>query len=119
MSGSLRPMSASSSSGDGRRVLLERRHDPRERDPTRHVAGLGSDMTAPMERVLERLDRVKRNGDGWSARCPAHEDRNPSLSVSETADGRVLLRCFAGCGFAAIVAALGLEERDLFGVDGG
>jgi len=66
--------------------------------------------------VLERLEGVKRFRAGWTARCPvpAHEDRHASLSVSEGADRRVLLRCFGGCGFEAIVAALGLEPRELF-----
>jgi 5S rRNA maturation endonuclease (ribonuclease M5)/archaellum biogenesis ATPase FlaH len=59
--------------------------------------------------VLSRLQGVKRNGSGWLARCPAHEDHNPSLSVNEGEGGRVLLKCFAGCEYRAILAALGLE----------
>lgn len=55
-----------------------------------------------------------RNGDGWSARCPAHEDSNPSLSVSEGADGRTLLRCHAGCDVKAICEALSVTLADLF-----
>lgn len=69
---------------------------------------------SPLERVLDRLERVKRAGSGYVARCPAHEDRNPSLSVSEGRDGRVLLRCHAGCSAEAIVAALGLALSELF-----
>jgi putative DNA primase/helicase len=68
----------------------------------------------PLDRVLARLQNAKRNGAGWVASCPAHEDRNPSLSVASGSDGRVLLRCFAGCAFPAVVAALGLDERELF-----
>lgn len=41
-----------------------------------------------------------------SARCPAHGDKHPSLSLSDGADGRLLLRCHAGCDFAAILDAL-------------
>jgi hypothetical protein len=63
---------------------------------------------------LDRLDRVKKSGVGWTARCPAHEDRHASLSVGEGDDGRVLLKCFAGCTAEAIVAAMGLMMRDLF-----
>src|SRR5262245_61182843 len=48
------------------------------------------------------------------ARCPAHEDRNPSLSIGVGDDGRVLLHCWAGCTVQAILGALGLELRDLF-----
>src|SRR5262249_4049566 len=51
---------------------------------------------------------------GWSARCPAHEDRVRSLTIATGADGRVLLYCFAGCVVDAIVAAMGLTVRDLF-----
>jgi putative DNA primase/helicase len=39
---------------------------------------------------------ARRSGSGWMARCPAHDDRNPSLSIRE-ADGKVLLHCHAGC----------------------
>ena len=70
-------------------------------------------MTA--ETLLQRLDRVRQRGaDQWSARCPAHDDKGPSLSVKELSDGRVLLHCFAGCGVDEIVAAVGLEITELF-----
>ena len=68
----------------------------------------------PIETVREALEGVRKSGSGWSAKCPAHEDRAPSLSISEGDDGRVLLFCHAGCPFAAIVRAAGLEEGDLF-----
>lgn len=65
--------------------------------------------------LLSRLERVrKRTGDQWSARCPAHDDKGPSLSVRELPDGRVLLHCFAGCDVADIVAAVGMNLADLF-----
>jgi len=68
----------------------------------------------PVERVLAKLPGAKKSGKGWSARCPAHEDRNPSLSVSEGDDGAALLKCHTGCTMAAILAAVGLTVRDLF-----
>ena len=40
----------------------------------------------PIDRVLERLERVRPSGGGWSARCPAHDDRKPSLSVTVADD---------------------------------
>jgi DNA primase len=43
---------------------------------------------------------------GWMARCPAHEDRNPSLSLKDADDGRILVKCFAGCTQAAVIDAL-------------
>ena len=66
------------------------------------------------DRVLARLHKVRRSGDGWTAHCPAHEDRHSSLSVAVGNDGRVLLRCFAGCATEAVVEALGLKMQDLF-----
>ena len=68
----------------------------------------------PAQRVLARLDGVRRSGQGWEALCPAHEDRNPSLSIAQGDDGRCLLYCQAGCGLADVLAACGLSERDLF-----
>ncbi|MGB3327406.1 MAG: AAA family ATPase, partial [Thermomicrobiales bacterium] len=69
---------------------------------------------SPIERVLTRLEGVKRAGPGWMALCPAHDDRTPSLSITEGDDGRVLVKCFTGCEVSDIVAAIGLEQRDLF-----
>lgn len=64
--------------------------------------------------ILDRLEGVRRSGEGWTARCPAHEDHKPSLTVSEGADGRVLLCCQRGCATEDVVAALGLSLSDLF-----
>ncbi len=71
-------------------------------------------MSAPLATVLERLSDAKRSGGGWAASCPAHNDRNPSLSISERDDGQVLLYCHAGCFTEAVVGALGLQMGDLF-----
>jgi hypothetical protein len=72
-------------------------------------------VTEPVERLLARLERVKRTGPGaWRAECPAHEDRAPSLGVAVGDDGRALLTCRAGCSTAAVLAAVGLELADLF-----
>lgn len=71
-------------------------------------------MSGPIDIVLERLDEARPCGTGWRACCPAHGDTNPSLSISEGADGRVLMHCFAGCSIEDVVYALGLEMRDLF-----
>jgi putative DNA primase/helicase len=68
----------------------------------------------PIETLLGRLPDARKSGNGWSARCPAHEDRKASLSVSETDDGIVLLKCHAGCDTDQIVEAIGLKLRDLF-----
>jgi hypothetical protein len=68
----------------------------------------------PVENLITRLDRVRKCGRGWIARCPAHEDRTASLSITAGDDSRVLLHCFAGCPAVDVVAAVGLSVTDLF-----
>jgi hypothetical protein len=65
------------------------------------------------EQAIE-LFGARRNGGSWMARCPAHEDSSPSLSIREGDDGRVLLHCFAGCPTESICSALGIKLSDLF-----
>jgi putative DNA primase/helicase len=48
------------------------------------------------------------------ARCPAHTDKTPSLSIGETDNGAVLLHCHAGCDTGDVLSAIGLSLRDLF-----
>ena len=68
-----------------------------------------------VDNFLSKLDGVRRTGAGkWLARCPAHADRSPSLSVAEGDDGRVLVHCFAGCSVHEIVSAVGMDIDDLF-----
>lgn len=65
-------------------------------------------------RLLERLERVKTTGQGkWLARCPAHDDRSPSLAIREAED-RILIYCFSGCGVSQVLQAVGLQMVDLF-----
>jgi putative DNA primase/helicase len=45
-------------------------------------------------------------GGGWMARCPAHDDRKPSLSICDASNGKVLVRCHAGCDQERVIAAL-------------
>src|SRR5262245_5871296 len=71
-----------------------------------------------MTDILARLVGVSRCSNGWTARCPAHEDRHNSLSISHR-DGRWLVKCHAGCRWEEIVAALGLDGVDLFDDAGG
>jgi hypothetical protein len=63
--------------------------------------------------LLAQLKGVARGGDGWTARCPAHDDRHNSLSIHHR-DGRWLLRCHAGCSWQAIIDAVGIDAADLF-----
>ena len=55
------------------------------------------DGVTSLDRILSRLEQVRKNGQGYRARCPAHDDDTPSLSLTTTSDGTVLLKCFAGC----------------------
>lgn len=63
--------------------------------------------------ILDLVGTVRRSGRGWMAKCPAHHDSSPSLSIREAED-RILLHCFAGCSVAVICQALGIAIRDLF-----
>ncbi|MGN0866177.1 MAG: phage/plasmid primase, P4 family [Oligosphaeraceae bacterium] len=56
---------------------------------------------------------VRRGKNQWSARCPAHDDKNASLGITHK-DGKWLLKCFAGCEASAVVSAAGLGMKDLF-----
>ena len=53
--------------------------------------------------------KARKCGHGWVDICPAHNDQNPSLSVGLGTDGTLLLHCFAGCSFNAVVQAAGLS----------
>ncbi len=69
--------------------------------------------------LLSRLDKVKRlkskkHAESYTALCPAHADKNPSLCIDVTHDGRILIFCRAGCGAGDVLAAIGLDMADLF-----
>jgi putative DNA primase/helicase len=72
----------------------------------------------PIDRFIAALESHRRDprkkGNGWEARCPAHDDNRPSLGVSVGDDGKVLLNCRAGCDYLDVIRELGLEEQDLF-----
>lgn len=74
--------------------------------------------TEPFDRVRDALHaggakfRDVRQ-DHMMATCPAHEDKNPSLSV-DNKQGRVMVHCHAGCQPDEVLAAIGLEFSDLF-----
>ena len=64
--------------------------------------------------ILDRLEKVRQvKPDSWVACCPAHDDRSPSLVISEKGD-RVLMHCYAGCTFDEIRAALGMQPHEFF-----
>jgi hypothetical protein len=69
---------------------------------------------SPLETVLARLKGVRTSLRGWVACCPAHRDREPSLSIGLGEQGQVLLNCFAGCSLDRIVEAMGITLAELF-----
>ncbi|WP_397546760.1 AAA family ATPase [Rhodothermus marinus] len=86
--------------------------------------GLNARPAEKVQLLLARLEHVRevtvtaedrRRGvvAKWTARCPGHADRNPSLSIALTEDGRVLLHCFAGCDANRVLTSVGLSWRDL------
>ena len=77
-------------------------------------AGQGK-RAKPINKVLPRLEGVRKSGVGqWVARCPAHCDKTPSLSIGENQKGEVGLTCHAGCTAQAVCDSIGLEMSDLF-----
>src|SRR5438045_9078448 len=82
-------------------------------------ASTGGGLTMRVEEVLARLKGVHRSGEGWAARCPAHDDPKPSLSIGTGERGQILLRCHAGCEVKSIVERVGLRMTDLFNDDEG
>ncbi|MEN6431158.1 MAG: AAA family ATPase [Coriobacteriales bacterium] len=67
--------------------------------------------TTDIDLVLSRLEGVRKEGTGWMARCPVHDDRSPSLHVWEDDEGRIAYHCFAGCDHARVRDALGLADE--------
>lgn len=69
----------------------------------------------PIQKLLPRLDAVKSVKPGqWVAKCPAHDDKHPSLCITEKSDGTLLLKDWAGCSVAEILHTVGLELHHLF-----
>ena len=67
-----------------------------------------------IEEIIALLPDAKPNPNGWQAKCPAHDDRKASLCIHQESDGKVLMKCQAGCDTQEVVAKLGLSLRDLF-----
>ena len=68
----------------------------------------------PIDELLAKFETVREDGHGgWMVSCPAHGDKNPSMHVSLGNDGRILIKCHAGCATEDVLAAIGLKMRDL------
>ena len=69
--------------------------------------------------ITEKLEYCRQvSSDKWIARCPAHDDRSPSLSVKAISNDRTLIHCHAGCGANDILDALGLDYSALYPDEG-
>lgn len=82
-------------------------------------AGGGYSDQPPIEKVLAAIEAATRHtplktANGWQTCCPAHDDTKPSLAVSVSNNGAVLMKCHAGCTASDVVAAVGLSIADLF-----
>lgn len=66
-----------------------------------------------IDEILTYFEGVKKNGQGFKALCPAHDDHNPSLSIDQKG-GKILLTCHTGCHTESIMQQIGLEVADLF-----
>ena len=73
-------------------------------------------MSPDIDLIANRLGKATRIRNGWSCLCPAHDDHNPSLSLSLSEEGTLLAHCYVGCSFPDIMSALGkrgmLEKSD-------
>ncbi len=67
-----------------------------------------------IDNILSRLEKVKARNGAYTACCPAHTDKSPSLAIRELDDGRILLKCFADCSVQDILGAIGMDMNDLF-----
>ena len=67
-----------------------------------------------LQDILSRLEGVHGSGRQYSAKCPAHDDKRASLSISVGEDGKILFNCHAGCQAPDVARALGLSMEDLF-----
>lgn len=67
-----------------------------------------------IDQFLNRLTGVKEHAGGYMAKCPNHDDHNPSLAVKKGGNGQILLHCFAGCKTEDITKKMGLRMQDLY-----
>jgi len=68
-----------------------------------------------LDTILSRLDKVHKTGPNtYRSRCPGHDSKGLTLSIRGEDDGRVLLKCFAGCDFEAVLGAIGVGLDEAF-----
>jgi DNA polymerase I-like protein with 3'-5' exonuclease and polymerase domains len=77
----------------------------------------GEAVMSAAEKIAKALGGHKTHS-GWSARCPAHDDQKPSLSISSGKDGKVLVHCHAGCSQREVLIAISRLKHGLLGKSG-
>lgn len=90
---------------------------PKTKSPSVRGEGYGiasESGLSPLETILTRLDGVRKSGRGFTAKCPAHDDKTASLAISEAQGGNALIHCYAGCGALDVMQSIGLELSDLY-----
>ena len=73
----------------------------------------GRDEDGALNHLLGKLEGVRQQGGCWMARCPAHEDRQASLSIARGTEQPVVLHCQAGCDTDSVLAAIGMTTADI------
>jgi hypothetical protein len=64
--------------------------------------------------LLNKLNKVKRTSTNqYIACCPAHDDKSPSLSITDKGDGKILINCYAGCGTEDVLDSIGMSFEDI------
>src|SRR5689334_20083592 len=87
------------------------RWHPRRTIPTNSTPPKTGRRAMTAEAIAKALDG-RKTGGSWTARCPAHDDRTPSLSIRESDGDKVLVHCHAGCDQRDVIAAL--KEQGLW-----
>lgn len=70
-----------------------------------------------LDNLIGRLSKVRGKNGSYTACCPAHDDKHPSLAIRELEDGRILLKCFSGCSVSEICGVVGIDLSELFPPD--
>jgi hypothetical protein len=70
-----------------------------------------------LDEVISRFQNVRKAGNGYSCKCPSHDDKKNSLSAGKT-DEKILIKCHAGCATESILSAVGLKLNDLYITNG-
>jgi hypothetical protein len=79
------------------------------------LLGDGGQTMISEHEILSRFNKVRKLGSksAWTALCPGHDDKNPTLSIKLGDKGGLLFKCWAGCTLSEILAGAGLSINDI------